>query len=324
VVGQLSIWRQRELVVTASVGLVSAGVAALACDAVTDRDWIVSGWEWPADFAAAVILTLVALWSISLVSPTIATDERSSVRNLVKSSLERRGYRIGRLPPLASEHGYALDIDFEYVLAHYLEHRSDARQFFFVQVGAFDGITHDRLHWHVLERGWHGIVVEPQPRYFEKLLENYERADGLTFVNAAVDRERGSRTLYGVASVNGEPIDRFGHLASFSRAHLLDWLRRDGHRSGSDLRITGSPVRCLTFDDVLSEVDDIDLLYIDAEGYDVELLKLFDFGRLAPAIVRFEHVHLSRNDWNAAVRLLARHGYRTVREEYDTTAYRQP
>jgi hypothetical protein len=62
-------------------------------------------------------------------------------------------------------------------------------------------------------------------------------------------------------------------------------------------------------------------LHIDAEGYDLELLKLFDFPRFAPRLVRFAHAHLSRADWDEGVRLLARHGYRVLREQYDTTGY---
>ena len=79
---------------------------------------------------------------------------------------------------------------------------------------------------------------------------------------------------------------------------------------------------CVTFDELLAGVDDVDLLHLDVEGYELELLRLFDFARFAPAIVRFEHAHLMRSDWNEAVRLLAGHGYRMLREEYDTTAYR--
>jgi len=323
VVGQLSIWRQRDLLTTGVVGAVAAGVAALGFEAVTDRDWALTGWEWPEVSVAALIVTLVALSAFARAVPATATEERSPVRTLVKTSLERRGYRIGRLPPLASEPGYALDLDFEYVLAHYLEHRADTRPFFFVQIGAFDGTTHDPLRAHVRDGRWHGVLVEPQPRYFRRLLESYVRTDGLSFVNAAIDGERGSRTLYGVQSASGEPIDGLAHLASFSRDHLLDWQRRDG-RAGSDLRIVGTPVHCLTFEDLLADVEYVDLLHIDAEGYDFELLKLFDFDRFAPELVRFEHIHLSREDWDAAVRLLVRHGYRTIREEYDTTAYRRP
>ena len=92
-------------------------------------------------------------------------------------------------------------------------------------------------------------------------------------------------------------------------------------RSAPDSRIGSVPVTCLTFEDVLANASYVDLLHIDAEGYDLELLKLFDFERITPPIVRFEHVHLSRSDWDEAVRLLARYGYRVLREEYDTTAY---
>ena len=306
------------------VGLVAAGADPLVFEAVTDRDWALSGWEWPEELVAAVIVMLVALWAFARAVPAAAVDEQSPVRALVKTSLERRGYRVGRLPPLVSEPGYALELDFDYVLAHYLERRIDTRPFFFVQIGAFDGMTHDPLHEHVRDGHWHGVLIEPQPRYFHRLLESYGRTDGLSYMNAAIDGERGSRTLYRVESANGEPIDGLAHLASFSREHLLDWQQRDGHRVESDIRIGGTPVRCLTFDDLLADVDYVDLLHIDAEGYDVELLKLFDFDRFAPEIVRFEHAHLSLGDWDAAVRLLARYGYRTVREEYDTTAYRRP
>jgi FkbM family methyltransferase len=322
VVGELSITRRGDLVTIVAAGLSAGVAAALFVEAITDRDWTLSGWEWPEASVAALVVALVALWSLSLVMPAGAVDETSSFKTLVKTSLERHGYRVGRLPPLASEPGYALALDFDYVLAHYLERRTDVRPFFFVQIGAFDGTTHDPLHEHVRRGHWHGILVEPQLRYFHRLRETYERTDGLSFVNAAIDGERGSRTLYGVEGANGEPIDSLAHLASFSRTNLLHWQRQDGHRFGSGIRIVGTPVKCLTFDDLLADVDFVDLLHIDVEGYDFELLKSFDFDRFAPEIVRFEHVGLTRGDWDNAVRLLVRHGYHTVREEYDTTAYR--
>ena len=129
------------------------------------------------------------------------------MRETLKAGLERLGYRIGRLPPLASESRFALQIDFDYVIAHYLSRRADPRPFYFVQVGAFDGVTNDRLHAHVREGGWRGVLVEPQSRPFARLVENYGDLDGLTFVNAAVDREKGSRALYVVQDECGEPIE---------------------------------------------------------------------------------------------------------------------
>jgi hypothetical protein len=112
-----------------AVGVVGAGAAALTFEAVTDRDWTLNGWEWPPVLGAALVVMLGALWGFARTLPAVGIDERSPLRMLVKMSLERRGYRIGRLPPLASEPEYALELDFDYVLAHYLERRVDARPF---------------------------------------------------------------------------------------------------------------------------------------------------------------------------------------------------
>jgi Methyltransferase FkbM domain len=133
-------------------------------------------------------------------------------------------------------------------------------------------------------------------------------------------RERGVRALYGFEDGRGRPIDSLGGLASFSK-ELRDWQRQDLDRTFPGIRLTSQAVNCVTFEDVLATADHVDLLHIDAEGYDLELLRLFDFPRFGPPLVRFEHAHLSRADWDEAVGLLARHGYRVLREQYDTTGY---
>ena len=46
--------------------------------------------------------------------------------------------------------------------------------FFFVQIGANDGINHDPLHEYVTKYNLSGLVVEPQPDVFELLRKNYE------------------------------------------------------------------------------------------------------------------------------------------------------
>jgi FkbM family methyltransferase len=218
---------------------------------------------------------------------------------------------------------YAIEFDFEYVLAHYVATRRTSSPLFFLQVGAFDGVTHDPVNAHVRAQGWHGILVEPQPAAFERLVAGYADVGGLTFVNAAVAADPGTRPLYVIEDEAGSVVDSLGHVASFDRAHVERFLgsnleRFPGTRIGSLL------VACTTFDEVLLETPTVDLVLLDTEGHDLELLRLFDFDRFGPAIVRFEHVHLSRHEWDEAVEILARHGYRTLREEHDTTAYRVP
>ena len=60
-------------------------------------------------------------------------------------------------------------------------------------------------------------------------------------------------------------------------------------------------VRCENFEYILDkyEISKLDLLQIDAEGYDFELLKIFPFTKVVPKIIHFEHIHLTQIDRNA-------------------------
>ena len=201
-------------------------------------------------------------------------------------------------------------------MAHYLATRSDERPLFFVQVGANDGIHDDPLRPYVLEENWRGILIEPQQLAFERLAANYAGAEGLTLVNAAISEQAGSRPLYLLRDEDGA-LDPIGGSSSFLREPLEAVITKLGIRATID----SVEVRCTTFTDLLADVAYLDLLQIDVEGFDLEILRLFDFDRLSPPIVHFEHRHLSPDEIDEAYLLLAERGYGMVREENDTTAY---
>jgi FkbM family methyltransferase len=320
VVGRVPIPLQRaDLVTVLFSAVMSVVLTGLLFEALTDRDWSVQGWEWPQVLAASLV-TLGAFWLVSLRLSPASPERGSFVKKLVKTELERRGYTVQRVPSSASDPQFVLEIDFEYVLDHYLASRADPRPFFFLQVGAYDGVIDDPLHDRVREGSWQGILVEPQPSPFERLVKNYEGLDRLTFVNAAISEQAGPGRLYVIEDETGAPIEFLGGLASFREEPLRAFhAKMAAHYTGS--RVGSIEVMCTTFADVLADVAYLDLLQIDVEGYDLELLKLFDFGRITPPIVRFEHRHLSADELDDAVELLARHGYRMVREAYDTTGY---
>jgi hypothetical protein len=82
-------------------------------------------------------------------------------------------------------------------------------------------------------------------------------------------------------------------------------------------------VRSLTFATLLKEIgrERVDLLQIDTEGYDAELLRLFDIPSRKPPIVRFEHTNLDRQDYEYCLTLLVDQGYRIAICGADTLAY---
>ncbi|MGH8602736.1 MAG: FkbM family methyltransferase [Gammaproteobacteria bacterium] len=198
-----------------------------------------------------------------------------------------------------------------------LSARSD--DFFFIQIGANDGRRHDPIFRYIMQYDWRGILVEPVPSYFVRLRHNYRTFPQLIFENVAVSDADG-RDFYRVQ----EGPD-----------HLPDWCRGIGtlypqvllkHRwiiPGLQDYVVKERVKCLSFTSLLAKhgVRKIDLLLIDAEGYDYEILKQVDFKRLPPAIIRYEHKHLSRAHRLACERSLTAHGYVVVRRLGNTRAY---
>jgi FkbM family methyltransferase len=195
----------------------------------------------------------------------------------------------------------------EFIVAHY---DKPDRDFFFVEIGAFDGVTADPIYDLVRQRGWHGVLVEPQLEAFELLKKNYRDQQGLQFFNVVIGDHDGEATLYTrdggmvqAASIEKQLMNKPGR-----RRHIVD----------------ARQVPCWTFDTLLKEAaapQTIDLLQIDAEGFDYEIIRSIDFDRVKPAIIHYEHMVLSQPERNACLELLASHGYRFCLEDSDTTAY---
>jgi hypothetical protein len=70
------------------------------------------------------------------------------------------------------------------------------RNFFFIQIGAYDGRKDDPIYELVQRNRWSGILVEPQPDIFERLKQNYASFSGLAFEQAAIVEEGTSFSLY--------------------------------------------------------------------------------------------------------------------------------
>ncbi len=83
-------------------------------------------------------------------------------------------------------------------------------------------------------------------------------------------------------------------------------------------------IRCSSFQTLVKEnqVENIDLIHIDTEGYDYEILKLFPFDDYQPTVVIFEHSHLSQEDRKAATEMLESQGYNISSYGADTLALR--
>jgi hypothetical protein len=118
-------------------------------------------------------------------------------------------------------------------------------------------------------------------------------------------------------------------IASFDLNHLLkhkygvpDYGITDNIPNIEEL-IQVEKVECLRFDTLLDRwgVTRIDLLNIDAEGFDAKIIQSIDFKRLKPAVIHYEHMHLEREQRLNCEALLRRQGYYIAHGFADTIAY---
>lgn len=191
----------------------------------------------------------------------------------------------------------------------------------FVQIGSNDGVIHDPLHQVVRACGWSGVLVEPVPAMFERLVANYQGVSGLAFENAAVGTVDGTMTLYSIDPRPGDPY-WVEQTASFDRTTL----ESQGDRvAGAKDRIVEASVASVTLPTLVERhrLVAIDLLHVDVEGYDFEVLKQIDFSASwAPTFIIYERDHFDRTTDQAARRMLRTAGYRLVDIWPDQFAYR--
>lgn len=185
--------------------------------------------------------------------------------------------------------------------------------FYFIQVGAHDGVRFDSLYQNLTEYNVHGIVIEPIQKYYNRLAMNYEDYLHVIPLNIALHATEKKSTLHFVdpmASIN-LPAWSAG-IGSFIASH---------HQKSNlpDEYIISQEVECKHLMEVINEnnVQHIDLLQIDVEGYDFEILKMLNFNHIKPKLIKYEYVNLSENDKEASIVLLQTHGYKMYFEAGD-------
>jgi FkbM family methyltransferase len=192
---------------------------------------------------------------------------------------------------------------------------------FFIEVGSNDGEQHDHLRPFILSRPWAGIMVEPVPYVFERLQRNYQGIDRVVLENAAVADRDGRLPFYHLAKSperEREGLPRwYDGIGSFSREAVL----RHAHTIPDiERRIVRTDVRCLTLESLCRrhDVQRLDLLLIDTEGYDWEVVRSIDFDRRRPRLLVYEHFHLPPDDRTRCRQHVEHAGYETMEEGFDT------
>jgi FkbM family methyltransferase len=185
-----------------------------------------------------------------------------------------------------------------------------------VQIGANDGSRYDPYRPHIEKYHFSGVLVEPIPAVYKKLVQNYKEQTQLRFENAAIGPEEGNLPLYMLWDENGN-IDELSVFASFNEQEVLKCKKR----ADRSLRIDSLLVPVITFSQLLKkhEINAVSLLAIDTEGFDYQILQSINFHKIRPKIIEYEHSHLAEKDEQSCIKLLNAMGYELHRYFGDDT-----
>ncbi len=193
------------------------------------------------------------------------------------------------------------------------------RQVTLVNIGANDGLAGDPLREFILTRRWHGLLVEPVPYVFARLQKAYRNVPGVAFEQSAVGEQDTTATFWFLRK-NRKLPPGYDQIGSFSRDNLL---LCDEMFPGLEPFITSIEVPCLTLKSLFQKhaLTQVDIIFIDAEGYDGKIVKQIDFTH-PPRLVIFECHMLSAGEFQECQQFLRQHGYQVSDDGYNTVARR--
>lgn len=169
--------------------------------------------------------------------------------------------------------------DEEDVLREHFRGRRDGR---FLDVGAWSGKCFSNT-FGLAQRGWSGVCVEPGPKAFCGLLENYRGRPDIELANVAVAPEAGLATFY---DADGDA------LSTLHESQLTKWPQTQFRRF---------TVATVTPGMLLDRFGcDFDLLSLDVEGNSADLLREFPLDampRLAAIVVEHDGRADELRDW---------------------------
>lgn len=204
------------------------------------------------------------------------------------------------------------------VIARFSFHYPNAT---FVQIGSNDGKKHDPIHASLMQYQWSGVMVEPVKYVFDRLHANYKNIERIKLENVAVAKESGQMPFYHLAKASeadsGKLPAWYDELGSFNKDVVF---RHIGQIPDLEDRLLCTSVPCVTFTDLCrrNNIEALDLIHMDTEGYDFEIIKTIDFVQFRPILLMYEHRHLSGSDRLECKQRMLDLGYELLEDDADT------
>ena len=169
-----------------------------------------------------------------------------------------------------------------------------------IQIGANDGKRFDVINSFIKKYSPKAILVEPIKENYKDLKLNYKDQNNIFFENSAISVNNEINFLFKVDEQKFKFYDEhIKGISSFDKSHLLKHGVSNSH-------IKKENVKSISFEKLIEKYSVIylDLLMVDAEGYDGDIV--IDFlsnSSLRPLII-FEYLHIKNKKLEKLINIL--------------------
>jgi len=210
------------------------------------------------------------------------------------------------------------------VLHHLGENYKDSNV---VQIGASDGHTYDDTTHILSSYPWKVVLVEPIPKLFEELKDYTKNRENYFYEQCAITENDGEVEMLTIPYdvILTEDI----HLGYKGMSCVLDSknnnLGNSTYQRDIDIREKHGvkiKVPSMTLHSLMSKhnLDKIDVLLCDAEGYDYDIFNQINLNEFKPKFIRLEHMNLSEEDKKNLIERLTNFGYNIEMSAQDIDA----
>ena len=174
-----------------------------------------------------------------------------------------------------------------------------------IQIGANDGSRFDELNIFIKKYKIKSVLVEPINEYFEDLKRNYKNFENVYFENSAITVGTKKKEIFVVNNKNINDYDEhIKGISSFDKNHLIKHGVKSNH-------ILKKKINCISILNLLKKynISNLDILFIDAEGYDGDILIDFFSSSTQEPILIFEYIHIKNKIFKDLVSILTNKKY---------------
>lgn len=177
----------------------------------------------------------------------------------------------------------------------------------FIQIGANDGVTNDPIHTFIKKYKWKGTLVEPLPDFFKKLKENYAGETQLNFENLGIGNKEDLLQFYYLPTQYNNP-EWLQQIGTFSKEAIEINLK---NQPAYLPLVEAKSIPVITLSSLIqrSKLLDIDLLVIDAEGFEFQILSQLEKASVKPNYIFYEWGCMTEEENKALQQILINLGY---------------